>query len=109
MPSEENPARYRELSKPRPRGEVDVSLNKFFTEVQEARVRHGIADVHVVTRMILQHEDTETAAFAIGHMGDEMQAEAMCAYAFAAAGAKRLKIVDQHKAQGVRYARAQDD
>jgi len=100
MKSEHNPARYSEMSKPRTADEVDASISAFHTELSALRIRHKLADVHVVVRVIVDRDGDDIAAFSIMHFGAIQEAEGMCAYAFANSAEARRRFVDGSKAAG---------
>lgn len=104
MKAEHNPARYSEMSKPRTSDEVDKSIDAFIKDVREARIRHKIADVHVIVRVIVDRDGDEAPALATLHCGAIQEAEGMCAYAFARSAEERRKFVDWNKTTGAKSA-----
>jgi hypothetical protein len=106
-----SPSRYRELSEPVPRGVIDDRLQAFFKELQELRIKHKIADVHVIVRadVIVQDDliaEAEVApVMTSGHLGDSRLAEPMTAWAFGRASAERMQEIDNVKANGIRAGR----
>lgn len=104
MKSENNPARYSEMSKPKTGAEADAAIAAFYKEVSEARIRHKLADVHVIVRVIVDVGNDDAAALSIAHMGAMQEAEGMCAYAFARSAETRRAAVDGNKVAGARSA-----
>lgn len=94
MKTEHNPGRYSELSRPRPADEIDASIAAFTKEVLEARIRHKLADVHMVIRVVIDRDGDDAAAFSTAHLGAVQEAEGMCAYALAAAVESRSQFVN---------------
>ena len=104
MKAEHNPARYSEMSKSRPSDEVDKSIDAFCNEVKEARIRHKIADVHVILRVLVDRDGDESPALATLHFGAIQESEGMCAYAFARSAEERRRFVDWNKTAGTKSA-----
>lgn len=100
-----NPERYSEMCAPRQRDEADAALVAFFQDVTAARLKHRIADVHVVARVVMHEGDGEVSGFASAHIGAEQEAEGMCGWAFARAAETRRDFVDHMKSQGARAGR----
>lgn len=108
---ESNPMRYHELSAPVPRHLFEERLEAFFAEFKELRIKHKLADVHVVVRgTVIVQDDLLQEATAIpvmtsGHFGDSTLQEPMLAWAFGRAGANRAHNIDNYKADGQRSGR----
>ena len=95
-----NGRRYHEFNKAVTREQSEEMLMAFFTDVAMARIKHGIADVHVVVRQTLDCEGDYVSGYSSAHLGNEFEAEAMCAWAFARSGADRARLIDTAKARG---------
>ena len=104
MTAEHNPARYSEMSKPRTGDEIDKSIEAFYEELSALRVRHKLADVHVIVRVIVDVNGDDAPAFSTMHCGSIQEAEGMCAYAFARSAEKRSQFVNGSKVAGAKSA-----
>jgi len=78
-----DPKLYRQLSLPYPsQAEASAALSAFYEDVRIAREKHKIANVYLaVSANWLDAEGEESAAYSTGGFGDQMEHEAMCAYA----------------------------
>lgn len=99
-----NPTRYSQLAVARSSDDVQSRIDAFCSAVQKLRVEFGIADVHVICRMLVASEQDggEAPVIATMHMGAVQEAEAMCAFAFARSGATRQEHVNRLKLQGIK-------
>ena len=104
MKAEHNPGRYSEMSNPRTSEEIDTSIEAFYAELSALRIRHKLADVHVIVRVIVDRGGDDVPAFSVMHCGAIQEAEGMCAYAFANSAEMRRKFVDGSKVAGQKSA-----
>lgn len=102
---EHNPERYSKMCVARHIDDVDASLESFFNEVKEARLRHQIADVHLITRVIIDQDSSESPALGFAHFGAVQEAESMCAWAMGRAIEERRKFISHIGSEGTRAAR----
>lgn len=106
MPSESKPERYSEMSRPKHPDQADKDLEAFFAEVKAARIKHKIADVHVLVRVVTSDdEDAEVPGFASAHFGAVQEAEGMCAWGLARSVEDRRRFVERMGEAGIRAAR----
>lgn len=103
MSVEHNPARYSEMSKPRPDEDSQASINEFFADVRTAREKHKIADVHVIVRVIIERDGEEFPGMSFAHFGSVQESEGMCAWAFAQSAEARRAFVDYCKVVGAKH------
>ena len=83
-------ANYRKMLEPFESTEkANDAMASFFNDLYELRNKHKIPDVHVVVQIGYVIEDDESSAFAAMHIGDEINAEKMTAYAFSQAQVRR--------------------
>ena len=82
MPGKNDPKTYREMSVPfETATKADEGLRKFFDAVEAARKEFHIADVHVVVRINILHEDgEEVVAMSSAHYGNTLYGASMCAW-----------------------------
>lgn len=102
--AEHLPDRYSKMCVARPVEQADAAIEAFFTEVKAARIRHQLADVHVVTRANVEQMDGEAPAMAYAHFGAIQEAEGMCAWAFGRATEQRRAYILRVRMQGIKAA-----
>lgn len=66
MKMENDPATYQHCSVPRPRAEVEASLDAFHKELAELRAKHRIADVVCIVEAHIAGETSATAFLRFG-------------------------------------------
>lgn len=103
--AEHKPERYSQMCEARPMADCETSLDAFFADVKAARLHHQIADVHLITRVILKTKDGETPAMGFAHFGSVQEAEGMCAWAMGRAAEKRREAIANLTEQGKKGAR----
>lgn len=81
---EKNPGRYRDMSHPHDSAAAArEAFMRFHEEVVAARIKHRMADVHVIVMYNYRTEDGDEAqAIANAHLGNSLLAESMCAFAY---------------------------
>lgn len=102
------PMRYSQMCAARSKKEVDAAIAAFYEDLEAIRLKHAIADVHVILRFIIQiYEEPDGELPAVGsmHIGAIQEAEGMCAWAYAKASEVRRDFVDSQKSQGIQSAR----
>lgn len=79
---EESLGRYLEMQKPHESiGELDSAMKSFFDDVLRSRVKHGIADVHVIILANALAADGQIGTMqSSAHFGLDLNAEPMCAW-----------------------------
>lgn len=97
-----DPATYEALNVPLTLEEADARLNEFMEDLREIRRKHGIADVHVITRCVIKGGGPALGSI---HLGAVQEAEGMAAWAFARAGEERRHFVNNMKSAGIASSR----
>ena len=99
-----NPAMYRELSRPFETIEdANEALTAFEKDLYELRVKHRIPDLLFVMRVSVLYEDGEEGApVAVGMFGDENQMESLAGVAYGRANAERQERIAKVVKQAMR-------
>ena len=83
MPGTQNLELYTRLQKPfESEEEAKKSMNMFFKDVEAARERWLIADVHTIVMMNVQGENGLMRGMTSQHLGDSSRGRDMCAWAY---------------------------
>ena len=77
MQTENNPARYSEMSKPKNDADAQSDINAFFKDVKIAREKYKIADVHVIVRTIIERDGDDFPGMSSAHFGATQESEGM--------------------------------
>lgn len=97
---------YRALTEPKTRERADADANAFFGAVEALRAAHGLLDVHIIIgQNIVTDEGEELPVMTTGHIGDESQADLMCAFAYGRATTIAAMRRDKIKAHGMKVGR----
>ncbi len=86
---------YREMEKPFPNvADAANAIDKFWDEVYALRVKHRIADVHLVIAVNAIGDTGNEGRIALnGHIGSQLNAESMIAYAIGMVQAERQQMI----------------
>ena len=90
-----NPSLYRQLSEPFPTPEAaSAAIEAFWEELEEIRKKHKIPDVHMVLAWKSLGSDGQPGEYtASAHLGNELMAEPMAAYAYGKEQADRRERI----------------
>lgn len=85
--------------------DAKLAMKCFYSEIETARERWKIADVHVLIKVMAIGEDDELyAAMSALHLGDSALGETMCAWGLAYESELRDSSVSKHMNSGKEMA-----
>ncbi len=102
--SENNPERYSRMCLASPIEDANNSLDIFLSDVTHSRQRNRIADVSIITRVIIEKQDGDYPAMGFAHLGSAQESESMCAWALGLAMERRREYIAQMGEQGKKAA-----
>lgn len=99
----QDPETYRKVSAPFPSTDAaNAAIDAFYHDVREARAKHGIRDVHLIMGGEMLSDGNSQEFYMSAHIGSTSNAEAMTAWAFGKAQARRqeevMRLIEESKA-----------
>lgn len=90
-----NPSLYHKLSEPFPTYEAaSEAIDAFWVDLEEIRKKHKIPDIHLVLAWKALGSDGQPGEYtASAHLGNELMAESMAAYAYGKEQADRRERI----------------